>query len=69
VTDDRLPPQDLDTTTAVDIEPHPSVDGCFFCATDAELSAALRGDPHRTLHMSTTEAQCPFWLADDGGSA
>jgi hypothetical protein len=48
---------------------HPLNEGCFFCATDAELSRGVRladeGKPWdgRTLHMDKPESFCPNWTA------
>jgi hypothetical protein len=46
---------------------HPLNEGCFFCATDSEMSRGVRladeGKPWdgRFLHMDKTESFCPHW--------
>lgn len=42
---------------------HPLDERCFYCASDGELSAALAGRPHPTIHMSTPPSACPHEAA------
>lgn len=46
-----------DDTPAGDL--HPADERCFYCASDAELSAAVSGRPHPTIHMDSPASACP----------
>ena len=50
------PRPDLDAA-----EPHPAGERCYFCATDAELSAAISGRPHPPIDMDSPQWRCPYW--------
>ena len=38
---------------------HSRDERCFYCATDRELTDALAGRPHPTIHMDSPPSSCP----------